>query len=886
MNLWRCIPFASFLLLFFLPAKSQDPISISIVAPAAEQLADDTTLFVKVTISSTFEISTVEAAVGDRETLLAFNSSTNAYEGKIDLTGLDQGTLTVIISAMDLVGNSASASTPFIFDSKPILKIISPQYKYVGRPLLPVIVECHERNGVPCYARVEGGPVPIEAPTRLETLYDLSTHDGGLARVTFIAIDDRGQRVSEVYDILIEGSSYLREVGIFKDKIIDVRGNKVLTLSDNIKDSYGRFVVNETEHLAVHDLSEHNSEIIPFIGAINGQPQISSTGVWFEGTPLNNPIVYEWTEGGLSEIAQPAVFGIVAKHDYALFSKNGDWNQPDTLCSKNLITRQVMKFPTFISSASFSWDVGADGKIVYSTDGNIYAYDNGVKETIVSDQTSINPTIEADMMVYEKWVQVLSRNQKAIALHDFENETIIRDYRAADVFTEYQLNNGFISYVDKAGFNFNHVWLRDPSGEVKQITFFAEDSHLEAMNSNGDMVLKNNNGRYLSDKSGNMIRVGSDLGNAIVNGDKFQVIIGNTLYDLTTDCNPSEIISVSSDVANPYAGEKITLSLNGSLNSNTKWLWYKGFCGNGVPVGEGETIDITASENSSYYVRGEGFCALSNSECHQFDLVVRACESTVISSITADKQNVLASDTVTLTVNGTKDQASEWVWYKGECGTGAQLGVGESIQIIMNETAAFFARTEGGCSDSLSCAEINIAVKTCDELVDAEIVSVIAENSDPNFVLRVTGNLHDADNWVWYKDDCGTGEIVGVGEQVEVVVDQTTSFFVRGESTCPSQDDCTGLEIVITETPPFSKQDPLEIHPNPSHGKFYFSSTALHLGHSDITIFDLSGKEIIKGHFFEVTTDQMLDISSFPAGLYIVNIAGSGKRWRSKILKY
>ncbi|MBN8679503.1 MAG: HYR domain-containing protein [Chitinophagales bacterium] len=71
--------------------------------------------------------------------------------------------------------------------------------------------------------------------------------------------------------------------------------------------------------------------------------------------------------------------------------------------------------------------------------------------------------------------------------------------------------------------------------------------------------------------------------------------------------------TLSSSVSSICPGGSATLSIaSGNLNSATNWHWYTGSCG-GTSVGTGNSITVSPSATTTYYVRGEGSCVTPGS---------------------------------------------------------------------------------------------------------------------------------------------------------------------------------------------------------------------------------------------------------------------------------
>ena len=81
-----------------------------------------------------------------------------------------------------------------------------------------------------------------------------------------------------------------------------------------------------------------------------------------------------------------------------------------------------------------------------------------------------------------------------------------------------------------------------------------------------------------------------------------------------------------------------------------------------------------------------------------------------IGSVTSNASNVCAGTTVTLTVTGSLNAASDWKWYSGSCG-GALVGTGASITVNPTVSTNYFVRGEAGCLTSVAtCTSITVYV--------------------------------------------------------------------------------------------------------------------------------------------------------------------------------
>src|SRR6185295_3105340 len=82
------------------------------------------------------------------------------------------------------------------------------------------------------------------------------------------------------------------------------------------------------------------------------------------------------------------------------------------------------------------------------------------------------------------------------------------------------------------------------------------------------------------------------------------------------------------------SGETIELYVNGgSLGLNADWVWYTDGCGVGSVAGTGETLSVSPTANTTYWVRAEGTC--NNTGCQSIDVTVNTTPSGNISILSS-----------------------------------------------------------------------------------------------------------------------------------------------------------------------------------------------------------------------------------------------------------
>lgn len=152
----------------------------------------------------------------------------------------------------------------------------------------------------------------------------------------------------------------------------------------------------------------------------------------------------------------------------------------------------------------------------------------------------------------------------------------------------------------------------------------------------------------------------------------------NTVKTFAT-CEAPEIQSVVA-VNAPVCEDSATLKVTGVLHDATNWQWYTGSCNGGTLVGTGDSIKVSPSVSTTYYVKGMGTCVVTG-PCMQ---------------VTVD----IAMPAPTITLSGnvfTSSAATGNQWYRNNT-----LIPGATAQTYTaTEEGSYYTRvTSGECSRS------------------------------------------------------------------------------------------------------------------------------------------------------------------------------------------
>jgi len=162
--------------------------------------------------------------------------------------------------------------------------------------------------------------------------------------------------------------------------------------------------------------------------------------------------------------------------------------------------------------------------------------------------------------------------------------------------------------------------------------------------------------------------------------------------------------------ANPICtGGSTTLTQdNGTLSPGAQYVWYQGGCGSGSAIGFGESITVSPTVTTTYYVRVEGgnACA-STTGCQPITVTVNQLP-VIPSSATANYTSFCAGAYPTINLSATGGSGTTLNW-STSCG-GAVIGTGTSLTITAPAASTtYYASWTTSCGTS-ACVSVPITV--------------------------------------------------------------------------------------------------------------------------------------------------------------------------------
>lgn len=257
----------------------------------------------------------------------------------------------------------------------------------------------------------------------------------------------------------------------------------------------------------------------------------------------------------------------------------------------------------------------------------------------------------------------------------------------------------------------------------------------------------------------------------------------------------SDPTSAIASVTSVCPGGNVILTVSGgTLGSNANWEWYQGSCG-GISAGSGNSVSVSPSSNTTYYVRAEGPCG--NTNCSSVTINV-GTGSIAPTSASVLNGFICPGDTSTLYLTGGNLAFGDtWVWYTGSCGA-VPIGVGDSLKVTPTSSTTYYVRAVGTCGNT-SCQQTTVNVSPG----SIEPASVIASKNnfcpgDSTTLTLSGGSLGTGSAWYWYENQCG-GTIIGTGTSIVVQPTNTTNYYVRAEGGSCGNTACIGLSVNILE---------------------------------------------------------------------------------------
>src|SRR5690554_3553071 len=227
----------------------------------------------------------------------------------------------------------------------------------------------------------------------------------------------------------------------------------------------------------------------------------------------------------------------------------------------------------------------------------------------------------------------------------------------------------------------------------------------------------------------------------------------------TTSC-ASQTVTVNSNSTAPTSitgttticsGASTTLTVSGgTLGTGATAQWFSGSCG-GTSVGTGNSITVSPTSNTTYFVRYSGTC--NTTTCISQAVTVNS-NSTAPTSITGTNAICSGASTTLTLSGGTAGTGATAQWYVGSCG-GTLVTTGNSISVAPLSTTTYYVRYVGTCNTTL-CASQTVTVTAPPNAGTLSGTQTVCEGSTTTFSTTSSGGT-------WSSSNTGTATVNSSG---------------------------------------------------------------------------------------------------------------------------
>jgi hypothetical protein len=275
--------------------------------------------------------------------------------------------------------------------------------------------------------------------------------------------------------------------------------------------------------------------------------------------------------------------------------------------------------------------------------------------------------------------------------------------------------------------------------------------------------------------------------------------------------------------------ETITINVqSGNLNDATTWSLYESGCGIGfVESNVNGVFNVSPSNNTVYYVKGEGGC-ITTSNC----------------------------GTTSIDINPIYNEAEVISVCRGSDYTFPDGTVANNIQNMINHVSNL--QTISSCDSNIT-TEVNVlTVNTSISLHGNVFIA-----SEPNSQYQ----------WINCVDD---SNIIGETNQSFTAIENGTYAVIVIDNNCTDTSIC---EVINNVSIGGSEIIKLNIYPNPAKDILYINTTKFNFESG--VVMDLSGRVL-----FSVSPNvKSIDLSILPKGIYVLQLESEGIKYQERIVK-
>jgi hypothetical protein len=510
-------------------------VSPTILSPQPNAIIANT-LSLNVSVSSTYELSTVTATLGALVTNLVYNDA-GSWTNALDTTDLVRGSYTLTVTAQDVFGSSGQTQRVIRVDRPPVLNVIAPVNGSVATPNIFVSVTASDDDPVGVRIIVYNGFSPLFTGTN--TVERFFPGFAGTLRIE--AVDSSGQRTVKQRTIYVEPSTNLVEAISAPGPLLDFSGTRLLyaSLPDPPEPPRGR-LLDLSSGLAINAPEFWFSYPFPgqYFKPTLGWVSAESAVLAYQGVAVSGAFTVALQETNFFVISpapgydppEKAINGVCIIGP-TLF----DFRKSTNGCSPYLGQCSACQ------SAYFYRDLAPNEIVFADTNGVFRSRPSDPMNVcspraidLVSSKTPVyNPMTDGTNVVFQ-WATNIVANVNGA-------DELLAGWASPENM-QYRVNGGWVAFTRPGTVRQQHVWTRSPVGQFEQRTFFGVSSHLESLNDDGSLTFQVYNqggppvGRYLSMPAAQPAWINSGQGQVkweagipyvIIGRSAFRVVVGD-----------------------------------------------------------------------------------------------------------------------------------------------------------------------------------------------------------------------------------------------------------------------------------------------------------------------------------------------------------------------
>lgn len=485
------------------------------------------TLNISVRVSSTYQLTGVSyRAFGDSESLTYSPSCwpSSCWYANVPLGTASFGVHDVVVSATDVFSNTEDEVFRVTVDRPPQVTVTEPRPGTVAATDVRITASCVDDAPQGCagfeISLPQVGVVISQGANDVNLTYSMAAWTGQTRQIVFRGWDRNGF-VDVVRLVEVVPAGRLAQEATATGTVLDYDGTRTLHLD---------------EQNVLRMLSGANDARLDSLGgpliAASVVPQGAIAAV---ETATNAYRLYAWKGGPAADLGSVSAARFSTAGNYVAWIDGGSG-----LRLHNLATGATTLIAALPNGGTFA--AAADGSVIYTgydaAARGVWRYSAGTSTMLPSDTAYDHrePVTDGSLTVYARSA-ISQVSPASILLNDGTTQNVLAPATSIITVTagpHYQVNGGWVTFVQVDAQNRPQVWTRSPADVLRQITFFTTPSRVDALGADGSVVVVNaEQGRFYAPPTGpasGYTNVGTLSGRVVWRNGSYYVLIGRHVF--------------------------------------------------------------------------------------------------------------------------------------------------------------------------------------------------------------------------------------------------------------------------------------------------------------------------------------------------------------------